>query len=323
MLTSWPSASWLTPAALTVEIWMKTSFPPSSLATKPKPLPSSNHLTLPLRGTAVEGSGRRGPRPGRAGGNPRNGRSTIPEASMSTTLATCGPLGPSPTIICSFAPAGTDFAPRPFQDVYVQECVALAAGQFDEAVALVLVEPFDDARDHLATLRRGPCLQWGRPEAHTGVGLSPCEPWPRPMGNRLIVIEAMSARRPEIAIRVHKAQTFRSVEFKDGRSLITDAALSRRTSAKPRDGAHVAPKIRDSKAPPTWILWSERGVRGGGGGMSAGGTRSRSRLAGGSGAPWLDRAKPRRRPGEEDKRDRERKQQGLAGGGPRARCATA
>ena len=116
------------------------------------------------------------------------------------------------------------------------------------------------------------------------------------MGNRLIVIEAMSARRPEIAIRVHKAQTFRSVEIKDGRSLITDAALSRRTSAKPRDGAHVAPKIRDSEAPPTWILWSERGVRGGGGGISAGGTRSRSRLAGGSGAPWLDRARPNAAP---------------------------
>ena len=29
----------------------------------------------------------------------------------------------------------------------MQECVTLAAGQFDEAVALVLVEPFDDARD--------------------------------------------------------------------------------------------------------------------------------------------------------------------------------
>ena len=116
------------------------------------------------------------------------------------------------------------------------------------------------------------------------------------MGYRLIVIEAMFARRPEIAIRVHKAQTFRSVEIKEGRSLVTDAALSRRTSAKPRAGAHVAPKIRDSQAPPTWILWSERGVRGGGGGISAGGTRSRSRLAGGSGAPWLDRARPNAAP---------------------------
>src|SRR5208282_3001388 len=60
--------------------------------------------------------------------------------------------------------------------------------------------------------------------------------------------------------------------------------------------AHAAPKIRDSEASPTWILWSERGVRGGGGGISAGGTRSRSRLAGGSGAPWLDRARPNAAP---------------------------
>src|SRR5208282_537599 len=112
----------------------------------------------------------------------------------------------------------------------------------------------------------------------------------------LIVIEAMSPGRPEIAIRVHKAQTFRSVEIKEGRSSITDPALSRRTSAKPCDGAHVAPKIRHSEASPTWILWSERGVRGGGGGISAGGTLSRSRLAGGSGAPSLDRARPNAAP---------------------------
>ncbi len=59
----------------------------------------------------------------------------------------------------------------------MQECVTLAAGQLDKAVALVLVEPFYDARDHLTALRRGPCLR----EAWSGVGLIPRGSWPRPM----------------------------------------------------------------------------------------------------------------------------------------------
>ena len=99
---------------------------------------------------------------------------------------------------------------------------------------------------------------------------------------------------------------------------MTDAASSRRSSAKPRDGAYGAPKLRDWEASPTWILWSEGGVGGGGDGISAGGTHSPSRLAGGSGAPSLDRTRPNAVPGEEDKRDRERKQQALIGAGRRA-----
>ena len=43
-------------------MWTNTSLPPSSLATKPKPLASSNHLTLPLTATAVDGSGARAAR---------------------------------------------------------------------------------------------------------------------------------------------------------------------------------------------------------------------------------------------------------------------
>ena len=82
------------------------------------------------------------------------------------------------------------------------------------------------------------------------------------------------------------------MEIKERRPSITDAASSRRTSAKPRDGAEIAPKIRESAASPIWILWSERGGRGGGGGIRTGGTESPSRLAGGSGAPWLERARP-------------------------------
>ena len=44
-------------------MWTNTSLPPSSLATKPNPLASSNHFTFPVTETAVEGSGatRRGP----------------------------------------------------------------------------------------------------------------------------------------------------------------------------------------------------------------------------------------------------------------------
>lgn len=86
------------------------------------------------------------------------------------------------------------------------------------------------------------------------------------------------------------------MEIKEGRSSIADAAPSRRTSAKPGDGAHLAPKLRDSEASPSRILWSEIGARGDGGGISAGGTRSPSRLAGGSGAPWLDWASPNAAP---------------------------
>ncbi len=77
---------------------------------------------------------------------------------------------------------------------------------------------------------------------------------------------------------------------------MTDAASSRRSSAKPRDGAYGAPKLRDWEASPTWILWSEGGVGGGGDGISAGGTHSPSRLAGGSGAPSLDRTRPNAAP---------------------------
>ena len=77
---------------------------------------------------------------------------------------------------------------------------------------------------------------------------------------------------------------------------MTDAASSRRSSAKPRDGAHGAPKLRNWEASPTWVLWTEGGVGGGGDGISAGGTRSPSRFAGGSGAPSLDRTRPNAAP---------------------------
>ena len=168
----------------------------------------------------------------------------------------------------------------------------MAVGQLDEAVAFLLVEPFDHAGEALAALRRGRGAERRRSELDCGVVVKPGGPWPRPMGKRFIVIEGVLARRPGIPVLIHKTQTFRSVEIKERRPSITDATSSRRTSAKPRDGAEIAPKIRKSAASPIWILWSETGGRGGGGGIRTGGTESLSRLAGGSGAPWLERARP-------------------------------
>ena len=160
-------------------------------------------------------------------------------------LATCGPLGPAATITRSLAPGGTNSRPIALQDVHVKERVAVAVGQLDEAVAFLLVEPFDDAGEALAALRRGRGAERRRGEFDRGVGVKPGGPWPRPMGKRFIVIEGVLARRPGIPVLIHKTQTFRSVEIKERRPSITDAASSRRTSAKPRDGAEIAPKIRE------------------------------------------------------------------------------
>src|SRR5262249_22252 len=132
------------------------------------------------------------------------------------------------------------------QDVCVQECVALAARQFDEAVAFLLVEPFDDARGRLPLRRRRAC--WRIVEQRGGdfgSAARPGEPWPRPMEYWLIVIEPVPARRPGVVFLVHQTQTFRCVDIREKRPSITDAGSSRQPSAKPRDSAEFAPKIRD------------------------------------------------------------------------------
>src|SRR6185312_14560653 len=106
IVTCWPSAKCEMPAGPRIEIWTNTSLPPSSLATKPNPLASSNHFTFPVTETAVEGSG--ATRRGRgASPNARCGRSTMPLASTSSTRVTCAPLAPAPTWTRNFAPAGT------------------------------------------------------------------------------------------------------------------------------------------------------------------------------------------------------------------------
>src|SRR5580698_762453 len=108
IVTCWPSARCEIPAGPRTEMWTNTSLPPSSLATKPNPLASSNHFTFPITETAVEGSGAT-----RRGGRSPSlddlccGRSTTPAASTSITRVTCAPLAPAPTWTRSFAPAGT------------------------------------------------------------------------------------------------------------------------------------------------------------------------------------------------------------------------
>src|SRR6185437_15742848 len=47
-LTRWPSLSVLKPCPWIAEKWAKRSLPPSSGVTKPKPLESLNHFTVPV-----------------------------------------------------------------------------------------------------------------------------------------------------------------------------------------------------------------------------------------------------------------------------------
>ncbi len=132
------------------EIWTNTSLPPSSLATKPKPLASSNHLTLPLTVTALDGSGAM---------RARRARATSPgERTLRARLHDAGrvdfdhardlrALGAGADDHAQLGARGNRLMAGRVQRVGVQERVALAAGQFDEAVALVGLEPFDHGVD--------------------------------------------------------------------------------------------------------------------------------------------------------------------------------
>ena len=93
-------------------MWTNTSLPPSSLATKPKPLASSNHLTLPVTATAVDGSGatRRGLG---ASPNERCGRSTDAGRVDLEHARHLRALGAGADLHRSFAPVGTDSCPAP------------------------------------------------------------------------------------------------------------------------------------------------------------------------------------------------------------------
>ena len=123
-----------------------TSLPPSSLATKPKPLVSSNHLTRPVTATAVEGSGatRRGRGPSLEG---RDGRSTTPAMSTSMHSRHLRALRAGADLDLQFRAGRNRLVACVAQGVGVQERVARAAGKLDEAVALVRLEPFDRGVD--------------------------------------------------------------------------------------------------------------------------------------------------------------------------------
>ena len=70
-----------------------------------------------------------------------------PAVSTSTTRVTCAPLAPAPTMTLQLGARRHGLVPRGVQRVGVQKGVALAVRQFDEAVALVGLEPFDDGVD--------------------------------------------------------------------------------------------------------------------------------------------------------------------------------
>ena len=191
----------------------KTSLPPSSLATKPKPLASSNHLTLPLTATAVAGSGA-----ARRGGRGASEKDR------------CGPLYDArridfddPRHLRALG-AGADrhlelrarrhrFVAGSVQRVGVQEGVALSARQLDEPIALVGLEPFHDGVDRRAADRRRSAAAHRRP-AETGV-----RPAAKPargarlrlVGHRPVIVEPALARRPEILTLAHVTPNLRPI----------------------------------------------------------------------------------------------------------------
>ena len=89
----------------------KTSLPPSSPTTKPKPLSLLNHLTVPSTVVAVDGSWRS--RPDDARDEERIGRRSGAAvlASTARTAVICRPFWPTPTCTLSFAPGSTESRP--------------------------------------------------------------------------------------------------------------------------------------------------------------------------------------------------------------------
>ncbi len=201
IVTCWPSARCEMPAGPRMEIWTNTSLPPSSLATKPNPLASSNHLTLPVTETAVEGSGatRRGGRgPSR---NPSDdglcGRSTMPAVSTSMHARDLSPLGAGPDLDAQFRARRNGVVARRMQGVGVQERVARAARQLDESVAFVRLEPFDDGVDRRRARVDRPGLSAHRRAAEAAVraaAVGARRARSRFVGHRPIVIEPALAR---------------------------------------------------------------------------------------------------------------------------------
>src|SRR5581483_12272456 len=91
---------------------------------------------------------------------------------------------------------------RRMQGVDMEEGVALAIGQFDEAVALVGLEPFDDGVDRRpGRRRRRHRLRPAKAAAlETARGARP-----RIVGHRPVIVEPALSRSPEILTLAHVA----------------------------------------------------------------------------------------------------------------------
>ena len=104
--------------------------PPSSLATKPNPLASSNHFTFPMTETAVDGSGatRRGRSPSVDGLLWTLDNARRVDFDHPRHLRT---LGARADLDAQFRSRRNHFVACGMQSVGMQEGVALATGQLD------------------------------------------------------------------------------------------------------------------------------------------------------------------------------------------------
>ena len=196
-------------------MWTKTSLPPSSLATKPKPLVSSNHLTLPPSSTAVEGSG-----------CARRGGRGFAEGALRSFDDAGGVDLQHPRDLCALGAGADDnlqlgtrrhrIVARGVQRVGVEEGVALAVGQLDEAVALVGLEPLDDGVDR-RTGRRPRCRHAAahRRRAEAAAIGNAAEGARRTrfrlVGHRPVVVEAALARRSKVLTLAHVKRLLRPI----------------------------------------------------------------------------------------------------------------
>src|SRR5271165_2802304 len=121
-----------------------------------------------------------------------------------------GALGAGADLDAQFRAGGHRLVPGVLQRIGVQERVALAAGQLDEAVALVGLEPLHDRIDHRGARidrRRGPpAHRRAAVAAFWSAAVAARRPGLRIIGHRSIVIEAALAR-PKVLTLAHISPT--------------------------------------------------------------------------------------------------------------------
>ena len=186
------------PAALSAEMWTKMSLPPSSTATKPNPLVSLNHLTLPSRGVAVDGSGRRAAR----------GAGSVERAARALDRGRGVDRDDAGHLRALDAHGDDDAHLRArqhgvvsgrVQNRRVQESVALPVGELDEAEPFVVLVPFHGRVDRRLTRRRDREVARRRFVAEAvGAPDRTHRALPRRVRHRSVVVEPVLARRPEV-----------------------------------------------------------------------------------------------------------------------------